>query len=527
MFDLIIKKPTNIKNDILSGLTVALALVPEAIAFSFVAHVDPTIGLYAAFMMGLITSIFGGRPGMISGATGAVAVIFAPLVIEQSQLVGMDRALGYLFLAVILMGCFQLLFGFFKLGKFIRLIPHPVMLGFVNGLALIIFKSQLSQFYIGRGEQSHLLPTIPLLIMITLIGITMAITHFLPKFTKAIPGSLTAILVVTLISVFLREKGFEIYTVIDFVQNMDPSKTTISAGLPHFQLPHITAWWPSFFLVLPYAFLAASVGIIESLMTLTLIDELTETRGRSNKESIGQGLANIVNGFFGGMGGCAMIGQSIINIRSGGRTRLSGITAALALLGFVVIGASFIEQIPLAALVGIMFIVVIGTFEWSSFRILNKIPKSDAFVLILVSAITVLADLAIAVFAGVIVSALVFAWERGKEIICTTTINEHGHKVYTLKGALFFSSDSQFKNLFSIQDDPEHIVIDFKQFRIYDHSGIEAIQNVAERYRQANKKLHLLNLSDECNLLLEKADNIVEVSIVSNVNWHISDDTLE
>lgn len=526
MFDLIIKKPTSIKNDLLSGLTVALALVPEAIAFSFIAHVDPTVGLYAAFMMGLITSLFGGRPGMISGATGAVAVIFAPLVIEQTQRVGTDKAMGYLFLAVILMGCFQLLFGFFKLGKFIRLIPHPVMLGFVNGLALIIFKSQLSQFYIGSGDHAQLLPPTPLLIMCSLILITMAITHFLPKFTKAIPGSLTAILVVTGISVFLKEKGFEVYTVIDFVQNMDPTKTTISASLPHFQLPLIDSWLSSILLVLPYAFLAASVGLIESLMTLTLIDELTETRGRSNKESIGQGLANIVNGFFGGMGGCAMIGQSMINIRAGGRTRLSGITASVALLGFVVAGSAFIEQIPLAALVGIMFMVVIGTFEWSSFRILHKIPKSDAFVLILVSATTVLADLAIAVFAGVIVSALVFAWEQGKNISYTTTVNEHGHKIYTLKGALFFGSDATFKHLFSIQEDPEHVVIDFKQSRVYDHSGIEAIQHVAERYRQAQKKLHLLNLSDECNMLLKKADNIVEVSIIPHTNWHVADDAL-
>lgn len=425
------------------------------------------------------------------------------------------------------MGLIQIAFGAAKLGKFIRLIPHPVMLGFVNGLAIVIFKAQFTQFYIGTGENAQLLPLLPLTIMLSLIALTMAITHYLPKLTKAVPASLTAIITVTLISIALKAQGYEIYTVLDFVKNMDPTKTTISAAFPSFALPEAPFSLETLKIILPYSILAAAVGLIESLMTLTLIDELTETRGRGNKECIGQGLANITNGFFGGMGGCAMIGQSMINIRAGGRGRLSGITAAVSLLIFILFGASLIEQIPLAALVGIMFMVVIATFEWSSLRIMKKVPKSDAFILILVSATTVFIDLAIAVIAGVIVSALVFAWEQGKKIEYKTTLKKTGQKVYTLKGALFFGSATSFKEIFTHTEDPEHIVIDFKDARIYDHSGIEAIQNIAERYRSANKKLHLLNLNKECFELIEKAENIVEVSIIENLNWHIADDRLD
>ena len=414
MLDLIIKKSQNAKNDILSGITVALALVPEAIAFSFVAHVDPRVGLYAAFMMGLITAVIGGRPGMISGATGAVAVIFAPLMIQQIALHGIDVALGFLFLAVIMMGLIQVVFGLCKLGKLVRLIPHSVMLGFVNGLAIVIFKAQFSQFYIGTGSSAQLIKFQPLVIMCLLIVLTMAISHFLPKFTKAVPATLVAIVCVTGVSFVLRSMGFEIYTVIDFVQNLDPTKTTIAASLPTFALPPISM--ESIRIVFPYAVLAAAVGLIESLMTLTLVDELTETRGSGNQESVAQGIANIVNGLFGGMGGCAMIGQSMINIRAGGRGRLSGITAALSLLVFILIGAVLIESIPLAALVGVMFMVSIATFEWSSFRIIKQIPRSDAFIIGVVSVVTVWVDLAVAVFVGVIISALVFSWEQGKGI---------------------------------------------------------------------------------------------------------------
>jgi len=372
LVQLMIQRPSNVKNDILSGLTVSLALVPEAIAFAFVAGVDPKVGLYAAFMMGLITAVLGGRPGMISGATGAVAVIFAPLVakiVEQGRTAGLSadvilqQSLGYLFAAVILMGLIQVTFGILRLGKFIRLVPHPVMLGFVNGLAIIIFKAQFDQFKVG-GE---LLASGPLLVMVGLILLTMGISIYLPKVTKAIPATLAGIVVVSALGALINHSNPGLVrTVLDFVQDTDASITTIAAGLPVFRLPEFPFSLEAFNVILPYAVLAAAVGLIESLMTLTLVDELTETRGRGNKECIGQGVANIVNGFFGGMGGCAMIGQSMINIRGGGRGRLSGTTAALALLAFILFGASMIEQIPLAALVGVMFMVVIGTFEWSS-----------------------------------------------------------------------------------------------------------------------------------------------------------------
>lgn len=523
IFDLIIKKNISKFNDILSGLTVAIALVPEAIAFSFVAKVDPTIGLYAAFMMGLITAIFGGRPGMISGATGAVAVIFAPLVIEQTQNFGMQVALETLFIAVILMGVIQLVFGLFKLGKFVRLIPHPVMLGFVNGLAIVIFKAQFAQFYVGKGETATLMPFEPLLIMCLLIALTMLIAQFLPKLTQKVPATLTAIVVVTGIALVIKQMGFEVYTVIDFVNNLDPNKTTIAAAFPSFILPSFSL--ELILKALPYAFLAAMVGLIESLMTLTLVDELTETRGQGNKESIGQGIANIVNGFFGGMGGCAMIGQSMINIRAGGRGRLSGISAALFLLFFFLFGASLIEKIPLAALVGVMFMVSIATFEWSSFRIIQKIDKADAFVIILVSGLTVIHDLASAVIIGVIVSALVFAWRQGKQMGCYTQTRD-SEKLYSLKGPLFFGSAQSFKELFDFKADPSHIYIDFSSARVYDHTGVEAIENVAQRYQKYQKQLHLLNISKECKQLLNKAENITEIKIIEDLNWHLASDKL-
>jgi SulP family sulfate permease len=529
LFQLNIERPRNIKNDILSGLTVALALVPEAVAFSFVAKVDPVIGLYAAFMMGLITAIFGGRPGMISGATGAVAVIFAPLMIGlYGEGVDTETATGYLFAAVILMGIIQMLFGIFKLGKFIRLVPHPVMLGFVNGLAIIIFKSQFEMFYVGHGEEAHLLEQVPLLIMLGMIFLTMGISFFLPKLTKAVPATLVAIVIVTVLSILMEKFGIhETRTVLDFVQGMDPAKETIAAGFPTFGIPHVPFTWDNIRMILPYSALAAAVGLIESLMTLTLVDEITETRGRGNKECIGQGLANLVNGFFGGMGGCAMIGQSMINIRGGGRGRLSGISAALFLLAILLVAAPLVEIIPLAALVGVMFMVVIGTFEWSSFRVLPSIPKMDAFIIVLVSVVTVMHDLAIAVLVGIVVSALAFAWEHGKKIHANVMVDEHGTKVYKLESALFFGSAQSFKDLFDPLGDPQDVVIDFKKARVYDHSGIEAINNITERYADQGKSLHLLNLSRECLELMEKADNIIEVSVIDDLDWHIADDRLD
>ena len=500
MIDLILKKPKSLKNDILSGLTVALALVPEAIAFSFVAYVDPTVGLYAAFMMGLITAIFGGRPGMISGATGAVAVIFAPLMIQQTAAHGAAVALQYLFLAVILMGVIQLIFGILKWGKFIRLVPHPVMLGFVNGLAIIIFKAQFSQFFVGSGDARQLMDGLPLFVMGVLIIITMVICHYLPKVTKVVPATLVAILCVTGLSYLLKSFGFEIYTVLDFVKTMDPTKTTIAASLPFFQLPIFSL--EAIKIVFPYAFLAAFVGLIESLMTLVLIDELTDTKGSGNQESVAQGLANVINGFFGGMGGCAMIGQSMINIRAGGRSRLSGITAAVCLLACFLFGAPFIESIPLAALVGVMFMVSIATFEWSSFRILKEIPRSDALIIILVSAVTVFIDLAVAVFLGVIVAALVFAWEQGKIIRYEKLKHSDESDLYILHGNIFFGSAQTFKDLFDFANDTESVYLNFKDARLIDHSAIEAVQNIISRYKEQNKEVFLINLSPSCSRMI-------------------------
>lgn len=523
VFQLRIQKPTNVKNDLLSGITVALALIPEAIAFSFVAGVDPKVGLYAAFMMGLICSIFGGRPGMISGATGAVAVIFAPLILQQTKLVGIDNALGYLFAAVIFMGLIQIFCGIFRFGKFVRLIPHSVMLGFVNGLAIIIFLAQLSQF---RGDDGSILPSGELFLMLGLIVLTMCISHFLPKFTKALPATLVAIVVVTGLSMLLNSNGIEVRTVLDYVRGNNPDTTTLKTGLPSFAIPQFSLSWETLKIIAPFAVIAAAVGLIESLMTLTLIDELTETRGKANRECLGQGFGNVINGFFGGMGGCAMIGQSMINIRGGGRGRLSGITAAIALLIFIVFLSSVIEVIPLAALVGVMFMVVIGTFEWSSVRIIGKIPKSDAFVIILVSSVTVFVDLAIAVFVGIIVSALVFAWEHGKKIFAHVEIKNNS-KIYNLDGVIFFGSISSFKELFDFKNDPDDVIINFKNSRVADHSAIEAINNIVERYAQNDTKVHLLNLSSDCRTLLQKMPNVVELSYIENLDWHIADDKLE
>lgn len=526
LFSIQISKPRNLKNDFLSGLTVALALVPEAIAFAFILGIDPIIGLYAAFIMGLVTSLIGGRPGMISGATGAVAVILAPLVREQVALGGTSSALGYLFAAVVLMGVIQVLFGVLKLGKFIRLVPHPVMLGFVNGLAIVIFRSQFEMF-----ELSHHLPAQQKVLIWSVMGLlillTMAISYYMPKITKAVPATLTAMVVVSLISLLLNHLDIvEVTTVLDFVQSRDPEKLTLAASLPRFAIPEIPFTLEAFRTILPYAILAASVGLIESLMTLTLLDELTETRGFGNQECVGQGIANILNGFFGGMGGCAMIGQSVINIRAGGRGRTSGITAAVALLGFILFGAPMIEQIPLAALVGVMFMVVIGTFEWSSFRVMRSIPRSDALIIVVVSVITVVTNLAIAVAVGVIFSALVFAWEKGKKMEASSYIDRFGSRIYPLEGPLFFGSVQSFKELFDYMNDPLDIVIDFDKAHVHDHSGLEAINFVADKYGQQGKKLHLLNLSDECRKLLGKAENIVEVTIIEGAHYQLADDQL-
>jgi len=522
----------NLKNEIFSGLTVALALVPEAVAFAFVAGIDPLVGLYGAFMMGIVTAIFGGRPGMISGATGAMAVVMVALVKIGEEAGG--HGLQYLFLTLLLVGIIQIAAGLFKLGKFVRLIPHPVMMGFVNGLAIVICMAQFGMFkepildaaghkipnIDGPGFQTQLLGSGDLWTMIGLVALTMGIMFGLPKLTKKIPAALTAILVVAAIVIF---GNMDVSTVGSFITDGLPDGQVggINGGLPQLQTDLFTAVplnWELFVTIFPFALILAAIGLIESLMTLNLIDELTQTRGNGNRECIAQGSANILNGFFGGMGGCAMIGQSIININSGARGRLSGIIAAVALLMFILFGASLIEQVPIAALVGVMFMVVIGTFAWSSFRVIRKIPLADAFVLILVSVVTVLSDLAIAVIAGVIVSALVFAWENAKKIRARKSIKEDGTKVYEIWGPLFFGSVSAFVSKFDVQEDPEKVEIDFIESKVSDHSGIEAIHNLVERYEKAGKTVILKHLSPDCVTILKKANPKFEKHIQEDID---------
>lgn len=609
MFKLIRKTNKNAKNDILSGLTVALALVPEAVAFAFVAGVDPLVGLYGAFMMGLITSLFGGRPGMISGATGAMAVVMVALIKIGNADGG--HGLEYLLLTLLLVGLIQIMAGLLKLGKFVRLIPHSVMMGFVNGLAIVIFLSQLGMFmkadenafgkkkeitiskeriYDLKGNDvidpssGHVLfhkfgtelldaqtnesvykivenqvflndSTViynadetgiytvehagisksfisgsKLWTMLFFVFLTMVIMYFLPKITKKIPAALTAILVVACITIFA---GIDVSTVGSFIR--EGGGSGIQGNLPTFHLATFTEiplTFETFKTILPFALILAAVGLIESLMTLNLVDELTETRGNGNRECIAQGSANMVNGLFGGMGGCAMIGQSIININSGGRGRLSGVVAALTLLLFILWGSGVIEQVPIAALVGVMFMVVIGTFAWSSFRILRKIPRSDAFVLILVSGMTVVFDLAIAVICGVIVSALVFSWENAKRIRARKSVKADGTKVYEIWGPLFFGSVQAFNNKFDVSGDPEQVEIDFIESKVTDHSGIEAVKNLIGRYQSAGKRVKLKHLSPQCVLLLTKAnpklDEIIERAI-DDPRYHVlaaQDETL-
>ena len=513
------KRVKNVQNDILSGITVALALVPEAVAFAFVAGVDPLVGLYAAFMVGLITSIFGGRPGMISGATGALAVVMVSLVSEGNAMGTASENLGlyYLFLTVILMGFIQILAGVFKLGKFVRLIPHPVMMGFVNGLAIVIFLSQLGMFKTSVGSEKVWLDGENLYMMICLVGLTMLIMWGLPKIkaTKKLPEALIAILVVAGIVIF---SNLNVATVGSFIR--DGGGEGLQGSFPTVELDtfsKIPMSLNTFLFILPYALILASIGLIESLMTLNLVDDLTETRGNSNRECIAQGSANIITGLFGGMGGCAMIGQSIINIKGGGRGRLSGITAAVMLLIFILFASSYIEQVPIAALVGVMFMVVIGTFAWSSFRIMNKIPMSDLIVLILVSGLTVIFDLAIAVIAGVIVSALVFSWENAKRIRARKRIKKDGTKVYEIWGPLFFGSITAFNDKFDVKNDPDSVEIDFVESRISDHSALEAIFVLVEKYQAVGKKITLKHLSADCKVLLYKANPIFHQVIEEDI----------
>ncbi len=602
MNKLISRITLNPKNDILSGFTVALALVPEAVAFAFVAGVDPLVGLYGAFMMGIITAIFGGRPGMISGATGAMAVVMVSLVKIGEEQGGLG--LEYLLLTLLLVGIIQIMAGVLKLGKFVRLIPHSVMMGFVNGLAIVICLSQIGMFKVidkdifgqnkvattpkelvyklennsvvdaesghilfekqgdqyldvesglaiytqsenqlfknetkkviyqveeegiytveNNGLSKTFLPPKQLGMMLIFVFLTMAIMFLLPKLTKKVPPALAAIVVVAAITIL---SDLDVSTVGSFIR--DGGGTGLEGNLPQFhaetftQIPMTLGTLQT---ILPFAFILAAIGLIESLMTLNLVDELTETRGNGNRECIAQGSANFINGLFGGMGGCAMIGQSIININSGGRGRLSGIVAATTLLLFILWGAGVIEKVPIAALVGVMFMVVIGTFAWSSFRIIRKIPRTDAFVLILVSSVTVFFDLAIAVICGVIVSALVFSWENAKRIRARKTIREDGTKVYEIWGPLFFGSVQAFNTKFSVSSDPDQIEIDFIESKVTDHSGIEAVKNLVERYKTAGKSIRLKHLSTECVLLLTKANPELETIIergIDDPRYHV------
>ena len=526
MFEFVRKRKTNVLNDILSGFTVSLALVPEAVAFAFVAGVDPLVGLYAAFIVGLITSVFGGRPGMISGATGALAVVMVSLVAKGNDLGSSDENLGlyYLFVTVVLMGVLQIIAGLLKLGKFVRLIPHPVMMGFVNGLAIVIFISKLGMFKTVHEGQVVWMHGTALWSMVSLIVLTMLIMFVLPLITKKIPEALVAILVISMI-VFIGD--FEVPTVGSFIK--DGGGEGIKGGLPTFQLAifnKIPFNLNTLIFIGPYALILAAIGLIESLMTLNLIDELTDTRGNSNKECVAQGAANVVTGFFGGMGGCAMIGQSIINIKGGGRGRLSGIVASLSLLIFILFGSALIEQVPISSLVGVMFMVVFGTFAWSSFRIMNKIPFSDVFVLILVSVLTVVFDLAIAVISGVIVSALVFSWENAKRIRARKRIKKDGTKVYEIWGPLFFGSIIEFNNKFDVKNDPSTIEIDFIESRICDHSAIEAIYNLVNKYKIEKKTILLKHLSKDCKVMLYKSSILfkdVILEAVDDPRYHLAE----
>ena len=498
LFDL--KQKVDCKTEILSSLTVALALVPEAVAFAFIAGLSPLTGLYAAFMMGLITSIFGGRPGMISGATGAVAVIIVALA--------KSHGVEYVFATVVLAGMVQVLAGALRLGKLMRLVPHPVIFGFVNGLAIIIFMSQLDQFKDASGAW---LAGSSLYVLLGLVLLTMFIIWAMPRFTKAVPASLTAILVVFGVVNYF---GIDTRTVGDMA--------SIKGGFPPFHLPQVPLTFETLTIIFPYAAIMAGVGLIESLLTLNIIDEITETRGRGNREAVAQGAANMLSGVFSGMGGCAMIGQSLINISSGARARLSGIVASVMLLVFIMFGSGLIERLPMAALTGLMIMVAIGTFEWASLRTFNKMPKSDVFVMVLVTLVTaVLHNLALAVVVGVIIAALVFAWDNAKRIRARKRFDEDGTKHYEIYGPLFFGSIAAFNEKFDVLNDPDEIVIDFEESRVVDMSAIEALNKITERYLKVGKKVHLKHLSPDCRRLLANAEELIDVNVVEDPSYKV------
>ena len=491
------------KTEVLSGLTVAMALIPEAVAFAFIAGLSPLTGLYAAFMMGLVTSILGGRPGMISGATGAVAVVIVTLAATHG--------VEYVFAAVVLAGILQVSAGALKLGKLMRLVPHPVIFGFVNGLAIIIFMSQLDQFKDGNGNW---LSGNTMYILVGLVLLTMLIIWGLPKLTKAVPSSLTAILVV-----------FGVVSLLNLDTKTVGDMASIQGGFPPFHLPAVPLNWETLQIIFPYAAIVAGVGLIESLLTLNIIDEITETRGRGNKEAIAQGIANMLSGVFSGMGGCAMIGQSLINISSGARARLSGIVAAVMLLVFIMFGSSLIEQVPMAALTGLMIMVSIGTFEWASLRTFTKMPKSDVFLMVLVTLITAfLHNLALAVLIGVILAALFFAWDNAKRIRARKNVDENGVKHYEMFGPLFFGSIAAFNEKFDVLNDPAEVIIDFQESRVVDMSAIEALNKLTERYQKVGKKVHLKHLSPDCRRLLANAEELIDINVIEDPTYKLAVD---
>lgn len=496
------RQKVNYTTEVLSGLTVALALVPEAVAFAFLAGLSPLTGLYAAFSIGLITSIFGGRPGMISGATGAIAIVIVALA--------KTHGVEYIFATVVLAGIIQMVAGFLKLGKFIRLVPQPVMFGFVNGLAIVIFMAQMGSFKTDGEWMSGT----SLYLMLGLVLLTMLIIWGLPKLTKAFPSSLAAILVV-----------FGLVKLLNLDTTSVGDISSIAGGFPPFHIPDLPYNFETLMIIAPYALIVAAVGLVESLLTLNLVDEITETRGSGNKEAVAQGVANFVTGFFSGMGGCAMIGQSLINISNGARARLSGIVASIMLLVFIMFGSSLIEQVPIAALTGLMIMVAIGTFEWVSVRALNKMPKHDIFVMFVVILVTVfMNNLALAVLVGVIISALVFAWESAKRIRARKYIDEEGVKHYEIFGPLFFGSTTVFTQKFDIADDPEEVIIDFAESKIADMSAIEAVNKLTERYAKVGKKVHLRHLSADCRTLLANADKLIDVNIMEDPTYKVAVD---
>ena len=493
----------NFRTEILAGLTVAMTMIPESLSFAILAGFPPLMGLYAAFIAGLVTAVFGGRPGMISGGAGATVIVLIALM--------KSHGLEYVFAAVILAGIFQIVVGIFKLGKFIRLVPQPVMFGFVNGLAVIIFMSQLEQFKTIVNGQMTWISGNPLYIMLGLVLLTITIIVFLPKLTKAIPASLVAIMVIFALVFFF---GIETKTVQDIA--------SISGGFPPFHIPNIPLNLEMLQVIFPYALIMAAVGLTEGLLTLNLVDEITETKGDGNRECIAQGGSNILNGFLFGMGGCPMIAQTLVNLSAGSRARLSGIIAALTILLIILFGAPVIERVPMAALVGVMIMVAIGTFEWASFRIINKMPKHDIFVGFVVAVITILLhNLALAVLIGVIISALVFAWESAKRIRAKKYTDAAGVKHYEIYGPLFFASTTAFLEKFDVANDPTEVIIDFRESKITDMSAIDAVNKITERYAKVNKVVHLRHLSPDCRTLLKNANQVIDVNILEDPTYKV------